>query len=260
VEGKWKVRSKRKIEVEDREEVMAGRRVESAGSSGSAKGVGVGKVGKGKAEDRQSRLAMVEKDGGKRVTFKLDEKEEVVERHEAGLADMIRHEVKREINEELKEREEKMRKEIEEMRLGIKKKEEKWEGFREMVRGWETIWEGKWKEMREDLSRLEKELYTKLERKIEEMVKYRLGEEVEVTSQDSVREGHSCGSERGESVSKGSRYGGSTGTIWSEDRLSNREVEKIRKWVSEKERMVRRENIVLRGIALPRGGNGKGER
>jgi len=43
----------------------------------------------------------------------------------------------------------------------------------------------------------------------------------------------------------------SSGTVWSEDRLSSKEVEKIRKWVGEKERINRKENIVLKEIRMP---------
>jgi len=41
--------------------------------------------------------------------------------------------------------------------------------------------------------------------------------------------------------------------VWSEDRLSSREVDKIRKWVNEKERLERKENVVLRGVDMPNG-------
>jgi len=36
-----------------------------------------------------------------------------------------------------------------------------------------------------------------------------------------------------------------------EDRLSCREVNKIRRWVNEKERLERRDNTVLRGVDVP---------
>jgi len=49
---------------------------------------------------------------------------------------------------------------------------------------------------------------------------------------------------------EGSGYG-STGTIWSEDRLSSREVERVRKWVNEREREGRKENVVIRGVEMP---------
>jgi len=43
----------------------------------------------------------------------------------------------------------------------------------------------------------------------------------------------------------------SSGTVWSEDRLNSKEVEKIRTWMGEKERIDRKENIVLKGINMP---------
>jgi len=228
---------------------MASRKGESAGSAGSAKGVG--KVGKLKVEDRQSRLATVEKEGGKRVTFRLEERKEEVEEQEAGLAEIIRHEVRREVKDGLKAREDKIRKELEEIRMSIKKKEERWEGIRDMERGWERKWEEKWKEIREGLTRLEKEMYERINKRIEEIGRVKLGEEEEGRSRESVMEKYSSESEKGISLSKGSRYGGSSGTLWSEDRLSNREVDKIRKWVNEQERLERRENIVMRGVVIP---------
>jgi len=47
--------------------------------------------------------------------------------------------------------------------------------------------------------------------------------------------GESRSQRRAFSSREGSRYE-SLGTVWSEDRLSSKEVEKIRKWVEEKER------------------------
>lgn len=38
----------------------------------------------------------------------------------------------------------------------------------------------------------------------------------------------------------------------SEDRLSNREIGKIKRWVSEKEKEKRRCNIVIKGMKLPK--------
>jgi len=39
--------------------------------------------------------------------------------------------------------------------------------------------------------------------------------------------------------------------VRSEDRLTSKEVKKIRKWVREKERLDRKGNIVLKGIIMP---------
>jgi len=91
------------------------------------------------------------------------------------------------------------------------------------------------------------------------MFRFKFGEEVKEINRENIREGNSSGSEKGMSTTKGSRYGGSSTTIWSEDRLCNREVEKIRKWVGEKKREERRENIVLRGVVCTTGRSGKDE-
>lgn len=47
------------------------------------------------------------------------------------------------------------------------------------------------------------------------------------------------------------------GSEVSEDRLSNREVGKIKKWMMEKERDDRRYNIVIKGIKVEEGKEGK---
>ncbi|KYN50453.1 hypothetical protein ALC57_00090 [Trachymyrmex cornetzi] len=57
-----------------------------------------------------------------------------------------------------------------------------------------------------------------------------------------------------------SRGGSGTGSCWgsrgcsdiSEDRLSIREVGKLRKWMSDKEKRERRNNIVLKGVDIHR--------
>jgi len=42
-----------------------------------------------------------------------------------------------------------------------------------------------------------------------------------------------------------------TGSIWSEDKLSSKEVGLIKKWVAEKDRSDRKENIVIKRIMMP---------
>jgi len=56
---------------------------------------------------------------------------------------------------------------------------------------------------------------------------------------------------------EGSGYESSS-TIWSEDRLSNKEVEKIRKWVGEKERREERECYIERDKNAGKYRKGKG--
>jgi len=79
---------------------------------------------------------------------------------------------------------------------------------------------------------------------------WQIGEDEEELSETRAREGTESESERETAWSRGSRRG-SMSSGWSEDRLSNREVDKIRKMVTEKEREERRCNIVLRGVDIP---------
>jgi len=68
---------------------MASRKGDCAGSASGTRCVG--KVGKIRVEGRQSRLATEEKDGEKRVMFKLEDRKEETEEQEAGtegLTDM----------------------------------------------------------------------------------------------------------------------------------------------------------------------------
>jgi len=108
---------------------MANRKGDYARSASGAKCVG--KVGKIRVEGRQSRLATEEKDRRKRITFKLGDRKKETEKQEAGtkgLTDMkamIRQIVRREIKENLKEQEDKLRKEIEELKVSVKKEEER---------------------------------------------------------------------------------------------------------------------------------------
>jgi len=94
----------------------------------------------------------------------------------------------------------------------------------------------KWEEVRERFEKLEKDLFEKVDKRMEELCREQAGEEEKVVSEVRTREDSSSEDERGLSWSKGSRNYDSTGTMWSEDRLSSREVDKIRKWVNEKER------------------------
>jgi len=157
---------------------------------------------------------------------------------------LIRQIVGREIKDNLKEQEDKLKKEIEELKMRVKKKEERVQDLRKGERGWEE----KWEEIREGFAKLEKELCERIDKRIEELSRIR--EKEDETSEVRVREESGSDSERGVTLSRGSRNYGS-GTMWSEDRLSSREVNKIRKWVNEKKRLERKRNIVLRGVVIP---------
>jgi len=80
---------------------MASRKSDCAGSSSCAS-----KVGRLKVEERQSRLATEEKDEGKRVTFKLDDRKEDADNQgmetegRAEMKEMIRREVRREVEKD----------------------------------------------------------------------------------------------------------------------------------------------------------------
>jgi len=230
---------------------MASKKGDCAGSVSGSRSVG--KAGKVRVEGRQSRLATEEKDGGKRVTFKLEERKEETDKQEGGsegvtdIRAMINQIVRREIKENLKEQEDRLRKEIEELKTDVRKGEERVEGLRKE----EGRWEEKWEEIRERFDKLEKDLFERMEKRVEEIWREQVREGEEVVSEARAGEGSGNESERGLSWSKGSRNYGSTTTMWSEDRLSSREVDKIRKWVNEKERMDRKENIVLRGVVMP---------
>jgi len=141
--------------AERKVEVMAGRKEESTGVGGSTRPAG--KVGRLKVEGRQGRLTPEDKEGGKRVTFKIGDKEEK-ETGAEGVTEMktgIRQIVRKEIKDSLKEQEDRIRKELEEIKVNLKRGEEKVEGLRNIERRWEE----KWEEIREEVTRIEKEVY-----------------------------------------------------------------------------------------------------
>jgi len=233
---------------------MASKKGDCAGSGSGARNVG--KAGKVRVDGRQCRLSTEEKDGGKRVTFKLEErKEEAVEQEEGavGLTDMkgmIKQMVRREIKDILKEQEDKVRKEIEDLKVSVKRVEEKLE----VLSREDKEWEERWEEFRVGFESLGKKLQERIDKRIKERCRLRIREEEGESSEVRIREGTDSESEREGTWSRGgSRIFGSSGTVWSEDRLSSREVDKIRKWVNEKERSERKSNIVLRGVEMPSG-------
>lgn len=172
-----------------------------------------GKMGRGgKTERKQLRLSTEGGEVGKKVTFKEE-------------SDMI--------NKEL----DKVKKEMyEQMKKEIKKLEEDMKGYIEYI-------EKKWE------SRLEA-VNEKMEKAMETMKEIR-----EKTEEREIAEKESRGSD-GLSERSGfttrtwqSSWGGST-SRGSGDRLSFREVDKIKKLVADKDREERKNNITIKGMAL----------
>jgi len=93
------------------------------------------------------------------------------------------------------------------------------EDLRKEERGWEE----KWEEIREGFAKLEKKLYERIDKRIEELNRIQIREKEDETSEVRARKGSSSDNERGVTWSRGSRNYGSSGTMWSDDRLSSRE-------------------------------------
>jgi len=187
---------------------------------------------------------MEDKEGGKRVTFKLRDKEEKEVRDEGEMRVVIRQIVRKEIKDSLKEQEDRLRKKIEDIKVSLKREEEKIEGLSKIERKWEE----KWKETKEEMARIGKEIYEKVENRV--LSGWQLGEEEGEFSETRSREGLGYESERETIGSRGSRRR-SMSSGWSDDRLSSREVDKVRKMVTEKEREERKCNIIIRGLDIP---------
>jgi len=137
---------------------------------------------------------------------------------------MLKEEIKKEINEEIG-------KEIK----GLEVEERK---IKEMV-----------KELEERIKGLEKEM-TKL-------VEWVRGEWAKSNEGEEERDSNSVGSRSRSSVNSvysGTRYGSeeSFGEASGGSGLSMKEIEKIKRWVGDKEREERKCNIVMRGIRIPK--------
>jgi len=100
--------------------------------------------------------------------------------------------------------------------------------------------------MKENWKELEKEWREKVEKRLEKRFK-----EYEEKEEREERENNKVRNERMVFTTREGNGYESSGTVWSEDRLCSKEVEKIRKWVGEKERIDRKENIVLKEIRMP---------
>jgi len=227
-------------------EVMSGKRGENAGSPSG--GTGAGKVGRPKAVGKQSKIVTEGKMGEKRVTFRMEgeksEEEEQVWKTE------IWEEVKEEIKKGLKEIEERFEKRLEEVKGKVRAVSEQIE----KVKNRDKVWEKRWEDLEERERKLEDTLVEKVMARWDERER-----EIEDSRSEESGEKRS-GSEREEERYRDSSRTRSTDTNWSEDRLSNREVGRIRRWVNEREREERRSNIIIRGIKMPEEVEGEGKK
>jgi len=181
-------------------------------------GKSVGKAGRLSAEDKQRRLTIEEKEGGKRVKFMLSE-ERLEKEEKRKIAEVCNEVIGIELNK------------LEEEKKNVK---EELRSLKEMIKANE-----------ERMGRLEGRLEV-----IEEWIKEK-GKEVHRKERDSSSEGGARGlSSRGsdrDNSSVRSEGGTSIGS-----NLSAREVERIKKWLTEKDREDRRKNIVLKEIRFPK--------
>ncbi|XP_070163512.1 golgin subfamily A member 6-like protein 22 [Polyergus mexicanus] len=149
---------------------------------------------------------------GNRVTFREEKEEDNIELELRKLKEWVKEEIngiKESIKESLKE------------------------GIRNMERK-EKVWEDRLSNIEEGIGRMERD--------VEDLKReYNIaGEEGEVS--DSY-----VGKSR-ESRSRRSSFRGSGSSAISEDRLSSKEIERLKRMVTEKERAERRNNIVIKGI------------
>ncbi|KYN11380.1 hypothetical protein ALC57_16457 [Trachymyrmex cornetzi] len=141
----------------------------------------------------------------------------------------------REAMKEIAELKECMLKEMEEVKKERKRLTEIEEGWKNKERSWEIrirILE----ENREELGKEVRSLREVIENRDREL-------------EDGKSEAGDNGKSRGESRI-GSWWSSRGGSDISEDRLSTREVGKLRKWISDKKKWERKNNIVLKGVDL----------
>jgi len=183
-------------------------------------GKGIGKVGRPSGDVKQRRLTVEGKEGkeGKKVTFKLSEEN---------------------MDKEEKKRISEICKKIVGVELGVLEEERKKE--REELRG-----------LKERMTVYEERL-GKIEAKLEEIGKWINEKEEEAVGVEkekfSVETEGGSGSIGDGRTSRGTR---SEGEISTGSCLSTREVDRIRRWVTEKDREERRRNIILKGIRPPK--------
>jgi len=181
-------------------------------------GKGTGKVGRPSLEEKQRKLTTENKEGGKKVVFKLSE--ERLEKEEKARVIEICNEV---IVRELKgweEEKRKIREEIHSMKERIREYEEK-------------------------LSRIDTRM-SEVEEWRREKEEEEHSDEKFSSREESVKSLYSAGRARGESC------GRSEGEVSVGSGLSVREVERIKRWVSEKDREERKRNVIMKGIGIPK--------
>jgi len=181
-------------------------------------GKNVGKAGRLSSEEKQRRITLEGKEGGKKIMFKLSE--ERLEKEEKRRITEVCKEI---LGTELRGLEEERKYVREEMRDLKEKIEEQEERLERIETGLEKIVE--WIKKREEEE--------------QGMQKCRDKEESE--------RGTSSGECERENISVRSEGGTSIGSS-----LSVREVARIRKWVLEKDREDRKRNIVIKGIRMPK--------
>jgi len=178
-----------------------------------------GKVGRPKQDGKQRKLVTEAKEGGKRVSFRLECGKECEKRMVT-----LKEEIKKEMSEII--------------RSEIKGWEEEKGKVRELV-----------KELEERIKGIERDMS-----RLEEWVR---GEWAKSSEGEEGGDSDSVGNRSKSSVScaySGKRYGSerSLGEVSGGSRLSSREVEKIKRWVEDKEREERKCNIVIRGVRMPK--------
>jgi hypothetical protein len=184
-----------------KKKVMAPRSASSAGGAGGA--IGVGALRKGKGDSNQRKL-VEEKDGGKKVSFRLSGDE---------LNDSASE------RKELKELMEQTDKELK----AIKEERKVMRNYIEEFRVKEKIWKERLERMEERLEALERDGGRATEAEVDE-------------------------SDNRSVYSVASRASGVSGFSRASSGLSGREVDKLKRWMTEKDREERRCNIVIRGI------------
>jgi len=183
-------------------------------------GKNVGKVGRPSVEDKQRKLTVEGKEGkeGKKVKFRLSE-EKMEKEEKRKIAEVCKDIIEIEVRALIEAR----------------KKEE-----------------GEWRELKERIKEHE-ERVDKIERKLDEIGNWLKRKEEE--EQGEEKENSSKGSASGSGYMERERESSgakSEGGISVGSSLSTREVDRIRRWVTEKDREERRKNIILKGIRMPK--------
>ncbi|CAL1672512.1 unnamed protein product [Lasius platythorax] len=199
-------------------------------------------VGKDKKEDdRQKKLNLT----GEKVSI-IKGKEETGEEGKKSIIGKVKKKEVRfemdstgEFRKELKVFKEEIRKEWEEMKKEIKNDRKRCVECREEWKKKEKNWEIRIRIVEEKVEELDKNI-----KEISEALD-NIGKESGDNEETEVR---SIDSRSNLSIRSSSSYSLSHRSDISEDRLSTKEVNKFKKWVEEKEKKERRNNIVFKGI------------